>query len=76
MPIPAAVRNILGNVWASAVGALKQDPADADPPVVRANGYGASFSSTLVPEQETIQGRWKRIRLRDRGHLYVGRAVL
>ena len=58
MPIPAAVRAILGNVWASTAGALKQDPADADPPIVRADGYPASFSSTLVPEQETIQGRW------------------
>ena len=58
MPIPAAVRAILGNVWASTAGALKQDPADADPAIVRADGYPASFSSTLVPEQETIQGRW------------------
>ena len=58
MPIPSAVRAILGNVWASAAGALKQDPSAADPAIVRADGYPASFSSTLVPEQETIQGRW------------------
>ena len=58
MPIPASVRAILGNVWASSAGALKQDPSAADPPVVRADGYGTAYSSTLVPEQESIQGRW------------------
>ena len=33
-------------------------PSAADPAIVRADGYPASFSSTLNPEQETIQGRW------------------
>ena len=49
-----------GGAWASAAGALRQEPEDADPPVVRADGYGASYSSTLVPEQETIQGQWNK----------------
>ena len=60
MPIPSEVLKILqgGGAWASAPGALKQDPSAANPPVSRADGYPATFSSTLVPEQETIQGRW------------------
>ena len=59
MPIPSEVRKILqGGAWASAGGALVQDPSAATPAVSRADGYGAAYSSTLVPEQETIQGRW------------------
>lgn len=59
MPVSPEVLKILqGGAWASAGGALVQDPSDATPAVTRANGYGAAYSSTLVPEQETIQGRW------------------
>ena len=58
-PISPEVLKILqGRAWASSAGALKHDPSAADPPVVRADGYGAAYSSTLVPEQESIQGRW------------------
>ena len=61
MPIPAEVLRILqAGAWASSAGALKQEPSAADPPIVPADGYPASFSSTLVPEQETIQGQWNK----------------
>ena len=57
MPIDAEAKKILtGGAWASAPGALVQDPGSATPPVVRANGWGAPYSSTLVMEQETLQG--------------------
>ena len=59
MPVSEEVLKILqGGAWASAGGALVQDPSAATPAVSRADGYGAAYSSTLVPEQETIQGRW------------------
>ena len=58
-PVSEETLKILrGGIWASNPGALKQDPSAADPPVTRADGYPAAYSSTLNPEQETIQGRW------------------
>ena len=54
---PEARRILTGGIWASAAGALVQEPGDATPPVTRADGWGAPYSSTLVMEQETLQGR-------------------
>ena len=62
MPISDETAKILeGEVWASAAGALKQDPGDATPAVTRANGWTAPYSSTIVPEQETFQGRFNEL---------------
>ena len=59
MPVsPETLKILTGGIWASNPGALKQDPSAADPAVTRADGYPAAYSSTLNPEQETIQGRW------------------
>ena len=57
MPIDAEAKKIIeGGAWASDPGALVQDPGSATPPVTRADGWGPPYSSTLVMEQETLQG--------------------
>ena len=59
MPIDPEVLKVLqGGAWASAAGALTQDPSAATPAVTRADGFGPPYSATLVMEQETLQGRW------------------